>query len=186
MSVSFIWGTGSLFYGAIKLPQDDAFRMRDETDMAQFEMYGGSKGKYKSQSCATSVWYGRWAPPEHTASIFEELLTDRYFSSETSVRLFQTTKRCYNILWYEIKFFWDMTPCRLMIIYWRFSGDSCFWIQGSPRRVSCVERIVALYWLAAPLTCHVICLHNGTISPTQLAFSLLPWRCTHNGLLRGR
>jgi len=59
VSVSFIWGTASLFYGAIKLPQDDAFGMRDERDMAQFEMYSGSKGKYKNLSCATIVWCGR-------------------------------------------------------------------------------------------------------------------------------
>jgi len=45
-----------LFYGAIKLPQDDAFRMRDERDMAQFEMHSRSKGKYKNLSCATIVW----------------------------------------------------------------------------------------------------------------------------------
>jgi len=56
VSVSFIWGTSSLFYGAIKLPQDDAFRMRDERDMAQFEMHSRSKGKYKNLSCATIVW----------------------------------------------------------------------------------------------------------------------------------
>ena len=48
-----------MFYGAIKLPQDDAFRMRDERNMAQFEMHIGSKGKYKNLSCATIVWYGR-------------------------------------------------------------------------------------------------------------------------------
>jgi len=42
-----------LFYGAIKLPQDDASRMRDERDMAQFEMNSKSTRKYKNLICAT-------------------------------------------------------------------------------------------------------------------------------------
>jgi hypothetical protein len=48
-----------LFYGAIKLPHDDAFRMRDVRDMAQFEMHSGSKENYKNVSCDTIVGYGR-------------------------------------------------------------------------------------------------------------------------------
>jgi hypothetical protein len=56
VSVSFIWGTGSLFYGAIKLPQDDAFRMRDERDMAQFEMHSGSKVQ-ESELCHDYVMW---------------------------------------------------------------------------------------------------------------------------------
>jgi hypothetical protein len=47
----------------------------------------------------------------------------------------------------KIIFFWDTTPCCLVISYGRF-GETCYFgLHGNARKVSCVSEIVSLHFL---------------------------------------